>query len=340
MKHIVIPKYGPPDVLEVRRSPTPPLKAHEVRIRVAFTGLGFAEVMARQGLYPDAPPTPCTVGYEISGEIDEVGSEVQDFQPGQRVLALTRFGGHADTVCVDAGFAFEIPDEMSFEEAAALPVNYLTAHHMLFRTRRVQPGETMLLHMAAGGVGTAVLQLAKTVADLQVIGTASAKKHDYVLSQGCHHVIDYHQHDYAEEVERITQGRGVDLVIDALGGHDWRKGYELLRPGGMLIAFGFANMNRGGRRKLLHVARQFLGLPLFNPMTLMDENRALAGVNLGHLWEEREMLRPQARSLISYYERGEIRPHVDRVFPFAKAAEAHRYLEGGHNRGKVLLQPS
>jgi NADPH:quinone reductase-like Zn-dependent oxidoreductase len=340
MQSVTITKHGAPEVLSVRRKPDPIPATGEVRIRTRFAGLNFAEVMARQGLYPDAPPPPCVVGYEVSGEIDAVGPGVDEALIGERVAAMTRFGGHADTVCVPEAFSFSIPDEMSFEEAAALPVNYITAYHILFEIRRVRPGETILLHMAAGGVGTAVLQLASMVEDLTVIGTASARKHDYIREHGADHAIDYRTESYVERVNAITKGRGVDLVIDALGGSDWRSGYRLLRPTGQLVAFGFANMNRGGKRRIATVLNQIMKVPLFSPLSLMDENRSVAGVNLGHLWEEQEMMVNHANALVRAYQDKHIKPQVDRVFPFREAAEAHRYLETGQNRGKVLLKPS
>ena len=158
-----------------------------MRIRVRAAGLNFADVMAAQGLYPDAPKAPCVVGYEAAGVVDVLGDGVPDHAVGQRVVALTHFGGHADVVCVPAGQVFQIPDEMSFEEAAALPVNYLTAYHMLFRVACVRPGERVLVHMAAGGVGLAVLQLCRTVEGLVVFGTASAGKHEMLRAEGCAH---------------------------------------------------------------------------------------------------------------------------------------------------------
>ena len=140
-----------------------------MRIRVQAAGLGFAEVMAAQGLYPDAPKLPCVVGYEVAGEIDALGEGRPGLAIGQRVLAITHFGGHADVVCVPAEHALAIPDAMSFETAAAIPITYLTAYHLLFRTASIRPGERVLVHMAAGGVGLAVIQLCRTVGEVAVM---------------------------------------------------------------------------------------------------------------------------------------------------------------------------
>ncbi len=341
MRAVFITRHGGPEVLEVRETPDPEPGPGEVRVRVRAAGLNFAEVTARQGLYPDAPKPPCVVGYEGAGVVDAVGEGVSDDapKPGARVLYLSRFGGHADTVVVPAAQLVPMPDAMSFEHGAALPVNYLTAHHMLFRIARIRGGEHVLVHMAAGGVGTAALQLCRTVDGVVTYGTASASKHDYVREQGCHHPVDYRSKDYVEEVRRLTGGRGVDLVLDPLGGPDWRRGYGLLRPAGMLVAFGMANVSTGGRRNLLHVLGLLLRIPRFSPMKLMNDNRAVAGVNVGHLWDELEMMRDTLAEVVELYERGAVRPHVHRVYPFGEAAAAFGELENGKNVGKVLLVP-
>ena len=339
MRAVTILKPGSPDVLELREYPTPTPGAAEVRVAVRAAGLNFAEVAARQGLYPDAPPTPCVVGYEVAGEVAAVGPEVDDLAVGDRVLALTRFGGHAEEVVVHTDQVLRMPDQMSFAEGAAIPVNYLTAHHMLFHIGRTHPGSKVLLHMAAGGVGTAVLQLLSTIENVTVFGTASAGKHDYLRELGCDHPIDYRTQDYSDEVQRLTDGRGVDLVLDPLGGKDWRRGWRLLAPAGRLVAYGFANMISGPKRNVLRVGAQLLGVPLITPLGSMEENRTLQGVNMGHLWNETEMLRYQLERLVALYEDGVVRPHVHAEVPFDRVAEAHRMLESGANRGKVVLVP-
>jgi NADPH:quinone reductase-like Zn-dependent oxidoreductase len=339
MRGIWIRKHGGPEVLEVRETPDPEPAAGEVRVRVEAAGLNFAEVTARQGLYPDAPKPPCIVGYEGSGVVDKLGEGVSGPAIGTRVLFLKRFGAHASMACVPAVQTVPIPDSMSFDDAAALPVAYVTAYHMLFNIARIRGGEHVLVHMAAGGVGTAALQLCRTVPGVVTYGTASAGKHDYVRKQGCDHPIDYRTRDYVAAVKELTGGRGVDVVLDALGGPDWKKGYSLLRPTGLLIAFGLANVNTGGKRNLLHVAGQVLRSPRFNPMKLLDENRGVAGVNLGHLWGETELLRTCIEELVKLYAAGRIKPHIGGRFPFERAADAFGELEYGKNMGKVLLVP-
>jgi NADPH:quinone reductase-like Zn-dependent oxidoreductase len=339
MKAIWIRKHGGPDVLEVRETPDPEPGPSEVRVAARAAGLNFAEVSARQGIYPDAPKPPCIVGYEGAGVVDAVGRDVTTFAVGDRVGYLRRFGAHATSVCIDERQVFRMPEGMSFEEAAALPVNYLTAYHMLFEVRRIKPGDRVLVHMAAGGVGTAVLQLCRTVPDVMTIGTASAAKHAHARANGCQHLIDYHTTDYADEVRRITGGKGVDAVLDALGGPDWRKGYGLLAPGGLLVAFGLANAAVPGKRNLLHAAGQLLRQPHYTGMKLLNENRGVAGVNLGHLWEHVDLLKHEIDAIVRLYAEGKIRPHVGGVFPFSRAAEAHGEIEHGRNVGKIVLVP-
>lgn len=340
MHAVFITKHGGPEVLEVRETPTPEPKTGEVRVAVKLAGLNFAEVSARQGLYPDAPKPPCVVGYEGSGVVEAVGEGVTDLSVGDRVSYMSRFGGHASHVVVPADQALRMPDAMSFEDGAAIPVNYLTAHHMLFEIARIRPGAHVLVHMAAGGVGTAALQLCQTVDNVTTYGTASAKKHDHVRAHGCTHPIDYRTKDYKEEVMRLTDGRGVDVVLDALGGPDWRKGYELLAPVGILVAFGLANSNTGsGKRNLFHVLGQLIRMPRFSPMKLMDDNRTVSGCNMGHLWDEKKLLRRQLEALMRFYEEGAIKPHVHAIHSFENAAEAFGDIEQGRNLGKVLMRP-
>ncbi len=339
MRAIWITRAGGPAALEVRETADPEPAPGQVRIRVRAAGLCFADVMAAQGLYPDAPKPPCVVGYEVAGVVDALGQGTEGYAEGRRVLALVHFGGHADVVCVPAEQVFEIPDGMSFEEAAAIPLNYLTAYHLLFRVACIRPGERVLLHMAAGGVGIAVLQLCRTVGELVTFGTASAAKHEVLRTEGCTHPIDYHAVDYAAEVRRLTSGEGVDVVLDPLGGRDWKKGLKLLRPCGRLVAFGFANLASGQRRNPAHVASQALGIPLLTPLQLMTHNRTLSGVNLGHLWDETALLREELHAVLALWNAGSVQPRIDTIFPFTEAAAAHRRILQRQNIGKILLTP-
>ena len=326
-------------MLSVRETPDPEPGPGEVRIRVRACGLNFAEVMARQGLYPDAPKPPCVLGYEAAGVVNALGPGTDGPAVGTPVVALTRFGGHADVVCAPAAQVLPLPDGMDFETAAAIPVTYLTAYHMLFRVANLQPGAKVLVHMAAGGVGIAVLQLCATVPGVETFGTASAGKHGVLREEGCTHPIDYRGTDYARRVRELTGGAGVDVVLDPLGGKDWATGLSLLRPVGHLVAYGFANIASGERRNPLRLVGQALRIPRFTPLGLMNGNRSVSGVNIGHLWPEVELLRAELSAVLELWREGKVRPRIDSVHPFTAAGAAHARLTERRNVGKVILVP-
>src|SRR5438309_7450717 len=224
----------------MREAPDPQPGPGEVRIRVRAAGVNFADLMARRGLYPDAPPLPFVPGYEVAGEVDAGDPG----RIGQRVIALTRFGGYSDFVVVPSRRAIEMPSNLSFSQAAAIPVVWLTAWHMLVELCNVRRGQRVLVHAAAGGVGTAALQICRRIGD-EVIGTASASKHARLREMGLSHAIDYRTQDFEVEVKRITGGRGVHIVLDAVGGASIKKGWRCLAATGKLVVFGASSLMRG-----------------------------------------------------------------------------------------------
>lgn len=337
MRQVVITKVGAPEVLAVQELPDPEAGAGQLRIRVRAAGINFADLMARQGLYPDAPKPPCVVGYEAAGVVDQVGASVKGFSVGDRVLAMPRFGGQTDTLVVPAEQAFVMPDSMSFEEGAALPVVYLTAHHMMLFTGSLRRGSRVLIHSAAGGVGLAAIQLGR-IHDCEMYGTASKSKHDFLRGQGLQHPIDS-SGDYVAEVRQLLGDRGLDLVLDPVGGRSWTDGYKLLGPTGRLVAFGFSANATGKKRSILNVIGQIARTRFWHPITLMNDNKSITGVNMGHLFDQLDILRPQIESLMRMYEAGQIKPYVDRTFPFSEAAAAHHYLHDRKARGKILFVP-
>jgi len=337
MRQVWIPRTGGPEVLEIREAPDPEPGEGQVRIRVAAAGLNFADTLARIGLYPDAPKLPAVVGYEVSGTIDKRGPKAHGAL-GTRVLAFTRFGGHSEAVVVPAGQAVPIPDDLSFEKAAAIPVVYTTAWIMLVWLGNVRPGETVLVQAAAGGVGTAALQICR-VKGATVIGTASRSKHDRLKELGIAHAIDYTTEDFEAAVKRITGGRGVDIVLDAVGGTSLAKGYRCLAPLGRLFTFGGSGFAPKGRRNPIHMIKGLLATPRFSPFSLMNRNRGVFGVNVGHLWDETERLGAMMGEIMALVREKKLDPIVDRAFPFDQAADAHRYMGDRRNFGKVLLVP-
>jgi len=336
MKAIVISKHGSPDVLELSDILDPEPGAGEVLVRVKAAGINFADILARLGLYPDAPNPPFTPGLEVSGEIEKVGPDVEGFQPGQRLMAMVKSGGYAEKICVPVQNAVPMPAGMDFDQAAALPVNYLTAYHMLVYMGNLRQGERVLIHAAAGGVGLAAIELAK-LAGAEIFGTASSSKFDFLRKRGVPHLIDYRTQDFEEEVQRLTRGEGIDMVLDAVGGESFEKSYRLLRPAGRLMVFGFSASVSGLGRSYLKAAATYLKMPKFEPLQMMGENRAVVGVHLGRL--RPEIIRQEYEGLLQLFAEGHIRPYVDRTFPLGQAPAAHLYIQERKNIGKVLLVP-
>lgn len=338
MRQVMITKAGPPEVLQVREAPDPVAGAGQLRVRVRASGINFADLMARQGIYPDAPPIPCVVGYEVSGVVDQVGPDVAGFTVGDRVFAMPRFGGYSDTLVVPAAQAFQLPARMSFEEAAALPVVYLTAHHMLLYTGSLHAGQKVLVHSAAGGVGLAAIDLLRAH-DCVIFGSASPSKHDFLRERGAQHCLDS-RGDVPAQVRALVGGDGkLDVVLDPVGGRSWRDSYRLIGPGGRVVCFGVSAMSEGTRRSVWSMLKLIFGLTWWNPIGLMNANKSVTGVNMGHLFDRLDLLRPQFESLLRLYEAGKIHPFVDRTFAFADAPAAHQYLHDRKARGKVLLVP-
>src|SRR3954451_7330203 len=336
MRKMVITRHGAPDVFAAVDGPAPEPGDGEVRIAVRAAGVNFADVLARIGLYPDAPKPPVVVGYEVAGVVDAIGSGVTRVHVGDRVVALTRFGGYATDVVVPSEFVFLLPDEVSDAEGAALPVNYLTAVIALYKLANIAAGETVLIHGAGGGVGIAAMQLAR-LRRTTIVATASAAKHEALHAFGAEHVIDYRTADVAREVRRITNNRGVDVILDPVGGKSFATSYALLAPLGRLIVYGVSAVSRGERRSWWHAARTILQMPAFRPLSLMNHNRGVFGLNLGHLWSERRQLASSMQMLLDEVSAGRLRPVVAKTFPLDHVADAHRFLQSRSNIGKVVL---
>ena len=330
MRQVWIARKGGPEVLEMREAPDLQPGPDEVRIRVRAAGVNFADLMARRGLYPDAPKLPFVPGYEVAGDVDAGPSD----RVGKRVLGFTRFGGYSDVVVVPAKRAVEIPPRMSYAEAAAIPVNWLTAWHMLVELCNVKRGQRVLIHAAAGGVGTAAVQICRKLG-AESIGTASASKHPRLRDLGLAHAIDYRKQDFEEEVKRITGGRGVHVVLDAVGGASIKKGWRCLAPTGKLVVFGASSVMQGPVGMLSSVLR----MTPFWPLKVMQSNKALIGVNIGRLWGLEDLLIAELRAILQGVVEGAFRPIVDLEVPLAEAPRAHQRLEQRENFGKVVLAP-
>jgi len=336
MREIVISRYGAPDVMEERERPTPEPGPGEVRIRVKAAGVNFADVLARMGLYPDAPLPPFVAGYEVSGYVDAAGPGPTRHELGRHVLAVTRFGGYADHVIVPADFVWPVPPTLSHNEAAAIPIAYLTAVVALYRMANLKAGETVLVHGAGGGVGIAAIQLAR-LRRSTVIGTASPAKHNALRSLGIDYVIDYRNGDVDAEVARLTNGRGVDVILDARGGEHLAQSYRMLAPLGRLVIYGSQDLVVGHERNDERVEAFLQQRPFFDSMDLMNSNKGVFGLNLGHLWRERRFAAASMEALLTDFTGGRLKAIVAKAFPLARAANAHEFLQDRANVGKVVL---
>jgi NADPH:quinone reductase-like Zn-dependent oxidoreductase len=336
MRAVVITKHGGPGVLEVQERPDPEIEPGQVRIDVAASGINFADVMARMGLYQDAPKTPCIVGYEVAGTILELGDGVSEthphLMPGQRVFAGTQFGGYASQVAVPASDVVALPDELSFEQGAAIPVNYGTAWAALIGFGSLQAGERVLVHSAGGGVGIAATQIAKRTG-AEVYGTASPGKHARCEELGVDHAIDYTQSGWEQGLPKF------DVILDAVGGKSFRTGYDLLRPGGRLVAFGASAVVAGQRRNLVTALRTVIRMPRFNMIKQMSESKAVIGLNMLTLWKDRGTLAPWIAPLREMLDDGTLNPVIAGDFSFEEAGAAQTMITERRNVGKVVLVP-
>ena len=336
VQQVIITRHGGPEVLHVRETAEPQLKSGDVLIDVQFSGINFADLLMRMGLYPSAPKPPFTPGYEVSGVIAKVGSTENDELLGKSVAALTKFGGYSSKVVVKKDRLIALPDGIDMAPAAAMPVVYLTSYVMLSLQAHLQKDEWVLIHNIGGGVGLAATELSRMIG-ANIIGTASVGKHDRLREKGIHHLIDYNTEDFVARVKEITEGKGVDVIIDPIGGENLKKSYKALGSFGRLVAFGFSKAVSGPRRKVLHLFKEYIKTPKFSPIKLMGHNKGVFGCHLGMVMDRQELLQECMQKLMSYFQSGDINPHVDRVFPLNRVKDAHQYIMDRRNFGKVLL---
>jgi NADPH:quinone reductase-like Zn-dependent oxidoreductase len=333
MRAIVITAHGSYDVLQVQERPDPVCGPGQVRVEVRAAGVNFADIMARIGLYPDAPKPPAVVGYEVSGTVAEVGAGVEGVAVGDRVMAGTQFGGYAEQVVVPARDVVPLPEALSFEQGAAIPVNYATAWAGLIGYGSLREGDRVLVHAAAGGVGIAATQIARRHG-AEVWGTSSPGKHDALRRFGVEHPLDYTRKGWEKGLPSF------DLIMDAVGGESLRRSYRMLRPGGRVVAFGASSVVSGEKRSLLTAAPQALRMVRgFNLMDQMQDSKTVVGLNMLTLWKDRGTLEPWVTPLLELMADGTIAPVISHVVPFANAGEAHRVITERRNVGKVVLVP-
>ena len=336
---VLIERHGPPEVLVEGTIPLADPGPNEVHLEVAATGVNFADLLMRAGLYGTVPPMPYSPGFEAVGRVSRVGPAVTDWRPGDRAVALIRHGGYAHDLIVPAANLFPYPTGLSAAEAAAVPVAFLTAWVALFESARVRAGETALILNAAGGVGTAAVQLCRW-RNIRAIGTAgSESKRRFVVDRlGAAACFDS-KGDWGAEVERLAGVRGVDVALDALGGRATQTCRSLLAPLGRLVFYGMSDAMPARRKNWFAMIRAWLRTGRIHPLDLIEPNVSVGGIHLLHLQSKEVLLRPALDQIYGAVVAGELAPVLDRVFPLdrAGAIEAHRYLHDRRVTGKVVL---
>lgn len=336
MRAVVVQKFGPPEVLQLSELPDPQLGPRQVLIRVAAIGINFADLFMRMGMYPRAPHPPFVPGLEVAGIIDSVGSEVTEgFREGDRVFALSgNCGGYASKIAVSASQVFNIPGGLTFAEAAALPVNYLTAWHSMFEMGNLRSGDRILIHGAAGGVGIAAVQLAQTHG-IVTIGSAGPTKQKLLAELGVDYSINHASQNFLTEVRRIAPD-GIEMVLDPIGGETLARSYSCLGQMGRLVIYGMSSaVSDSGRRSIWRMFKSYLQMPKLKPLKIMSENKAIVGVSLGRLTAN--IIRREMQDLVAVIGEYGIRPHIGATFPLEQAAEAHRHIHSRQSVGKVVL---
>mgnify|MGYP003307782335 FL=1 len=332
MKRVVYTKRGGLEVIEIIEESAPTPKADEVLIEVHRAGINFADLMMRQGLYGAAPDFPFTPGYEVSGVVLATGQDVQEHEVGDRVVALTGFGGYAEQVVVAQERAWTLPDNVSFDAAAAMPVTYLTSHHMLVHLGNFREGDSVLVHHAAGGVGTATAQIVKALKGGNIYGTSSPEKANFVEEMGMIHIP--RGTDFVQRIK--SDGEGVHHALDPVGGKHVMESYKALRNGGRLYVFGASSAVKGPKRSLWNAIKMWRSTPRFDPIRMMNSNKSVYGVHMG-MWKDEQVAREQMVALAKMLEEGKITPVVDSVYRFEDVAKAQQHIHNRGNRGKVLL---
>ena len=343
MRTVVITKHGAPEVLRVEERPEPQVGPGEVRIAVRAAGINFADLLARRGMYPAAPKPPCVVGYEVSGTVESVGEGVERFAVGERVLGGCKFGGHAELVSANQDDVIPLPERLSFEQGAAVPVNYATAYAGLVLMGGLREGDRVLIHAAAGGVGIAASQIARNIG-AEVFGTSSPAKHEAIREHGVDHPIDYRGSDFEQVVRELTDGVGIDVAFDAIGPSSFRKDYRLLRPGGRLICFGLSEVQTAEGRNIPGLIKGLASMatatmPWWKSLAIMNENKGVFGLNMLSWWKTEGSIRRAIEPLQADLEAGRLEPVVAEAFPCERAADAHRFIHERRNIGKVVLVP-
>lgn len=324
MKVIKLEEYGGPEVLKLEEMDKPKPGEREVIIEVKAIGVNYADTARREGQYVIPTPLPFIPGAEVAGKITEIGNGVKAFKVGMRVVSLIESGGYAEFVAIPESALIAIPDDVDFSKAVALPLQGLSAYHILKTMGRLEKGESVLIHAAAGGVGSIAVQLAKIFGAGKIIATASSdEKLKHAQKLGATHLVNYMEDGWEEKVKALTDGKGVDVALEMVGGEVFNKTVKCLAPFGRLVIFGAASGEQAS----------------FNPGQLMRKNQSVIGFFLPQIMRKPELFQRSLVELLGYMNSGELELVVGGTYPLAEAAEVHQLLQGRKTIGKLVLNP-
>lgn len=324
MKVVQFTEYGGPEVLKMVERETPSPKDYEVLIEIKAIGVNYADTARREGQYVVPTPLPFTPGAEIAGVVTAVGENVTRVVPGTRVVTLIESGGYAEYALTDERSVIPIGESLSFELAASLPLQGLSAYHVLKTMGRMEEGETVLVHAAAGGVGTIAVQLAKIFGAGKIIATASTDEKLQLANElGADVLVNYTKEGWEKEVLEATGGRGVDVALEMAGGDIFNKTLKCLATNGRLVIYGVAS----GEQSRLY------------PSSLMARNQSVIGFFLPQIMRKRELLNKSMEELFTFLAEGRLRITIGEIYPLTEAAKAHEYIQARKTKGKLILVP-
>ncbi len=334
--YFLVRNTSPADSFELQEVPVPPINPGEVRIRVSAFGLNYADILARQGLYRECPPLPCIIGYDVEGVIDEVANNVTSFKKGDRVFALTRFGGYAEYVCTQEVAVNHLPKDAPIGAGCALATQCVTAYHAAIHCQTLFPGEIVLIHAAAGGLGTALIQIAQWKGCIVIGVVGGNEKVEYLKSLGVEHIIDHHGMSYLDYVRDHFQGK-VDVVFDSVGGSSIKKAKSILAKGGRIVSLGAAALS--GKKGILNLLRLIIGFGFFSPIAYLGKSQSLISVNMLKIADNRpDIIARGFKEVASLYHQGILKPHIGKVFCHDQLSDAHKWMENRKSIGKGVVK--
>lgn len=335
MKAYLLTRSGKPETLKIHDVPEPVPGDKEVKVRVETIGINYAEILSRRGQYRWAPKRPYIPGMEAYGEVVAVGEQVKDVAVGSKVIVGNQFGAYAEYICVPDHLVFAANPEVSAEENAALVVNFMTAWVGLAKQARLSAGETVLVQAAAGGVGTAAIQIAKALG-CKVYGTASRPaKLDLIRKLGADTAINYITEDFQQIIKE--QEGGIDCVLEVVGGEVFKKSISLLNPFGRLVVIGYASISFKKWNPLTWW-KTWKDAPKADVMAMAQGSYGISASHIGYLTEKPVIAKGAYAEMVTFINEHKIRPHVGKVFDFDQMAEAHRYIESRESTGKVVIK--